>query len=249
MVVVLISNQSKEATMFRASVGGRDAAHTVYRHALVRVMSPLLAPLAIGKGWSAFSLALAATLMRRGTAHRPLRQRLARAVLDEYHRARGKASYQWARKKQHAPPGAPTVTMATAEQVRAAQRVRVQSEAAQFTALGATPPRRGQLRWCHLDEDLREVKRRRRIPFIYPSVSSGALPMWGASEACGAGCPSSRRALKPRWHSSSPAPHAGSPSSPDVRSGRLVQRLLIRPSAVLSSGGTGPAATGWPPPR
>ena len=63
MVVVLISNQSKEATMFRASVGGGDASHTVYRHALVRVVSPLLAPLAIGKGWSALSLALAATLM------------------------------------------------------------------------------------------------------------------------------------------------------------------------------------------
>ncbi|MBK7404159.1 MAG: hypothetical protein IPJ41_05885 [Phycisphaerales bacterium] len=77
--------------MYRASVGGRDAAHTVYRHALVRVMSPLLAPLAIGKGWSAFSLALAATLMSWDPVHRPLRQRLARAVLDEYHRKRSRA--------------------------------------------------------------------------------------------------------------------------------------------------------------
>lgn len=49
--------------MFRASVGGRDAAHTVYRHALVRLMSPLLTPLGLGRGWSPFSLALAATLM------------------------------------------------------------------------------------------------------------------------------------------------------------------------------------------
>lgn len=50
--------------MFRASVGGSDAARrTVYRHALIRLMSPLLAPLAIGRGWSACSLAFAAVLM------------------------------------------------------------------------------------------------------------------------------------------------------------------------------------------
>lgn len=36
--------------MFRASVGGGDAAHTVYRHALVRLMSPLLGALAAGRG-------------------------------------------------------------------------------------------------------------------------------------------------------------------------------------------------------
>lgn len=35
--------------MFRASIGGRDAARRVYRHALVRVMIPLLP--ALDGGW------------------------------------------------------------------------------------------------------------------------------------------------------------------------------------------------------
>ena len=49
--------------MFRASIGGRDAAPRVYRHALVRLIIPLLGPLAAGPGWSALSLALAWVLM------------------------------------------------------------------------------------------------------------------------------------------------------------------------------------------
>lgn len=50
--------------MFRASVGGRDAARrTVYRHSLLRVMSPLFAPLAAGHGWSALAVALCSVLM------------------------------------------------------------------------------------------------------------------------------------------------------------------------------------------
>lgn len=66
----------------------------------------------------------------RHTPDRSLRRRLGRAVLDEYRRTRSKSSYQWARKKRHTPPGAPTITSATAEQVRAAQRLRVRSAAA-----------------------------------------------------------------------------------------------------------------------
>lgn len=66
----------------------------------------------------------------RRTSDRPLRRRLARAVLDGYRRERSKSSYRWARKKRHTPPGAPTITRATAEQVRAAQRLRAQSAAA-----------------------------------------------------------------------------------------------------------------------
>jgi len=50
--------------MYKASAGGGAATRcTVYRHALVRVVSPLLASPAIGKGWSDFALVLAATLM------------------------------------------------------------------------------------------------------------------------------------------------------------------------------------------
>ncbi len=49
--------------MFKTSVGGRDAARTMYRHALVRLMSPLLSVLDASPGWSAFSLALDAILM------------------------------------------------------------------------------------------------------------------------------------------------------------------------------------------
>lgn len=53
--------------MNRASLGDGVAALTqVYRHALVRIISPLLAPLAVGgvgEGWSMVNLALAAVLM------------------------------------------------------------------------------------------------------------------------------------------------------------------------------------------
>lgn len=58
--------------MFRASVGGRDAAHAVHRHVLVRLMIPLLGVLATGRGGSPFSLGgrhsqpLPSSLVRRG---------------------------------------------------------------------------------------------------------------------------------------------------------------------------------------
>lgn len=49
--------------MFRASTGGREAARpAVYRHALVRLIIPLLAP-GSGWGWSPLALALGAVLM------------------------------------------------------------------------------------------------------------------------------------------------------------------------------------------
>ena len=69
--------------MYRASVGGRDAAHAVYRHALVRLMSPLLGVLGPGRGWSAFTLGLAAVMMSWDPAP-TLAQRFeaVRAVLD-----------------------------------------------------------------------------------------------------------------------------------------------------------------------
>lgn len=53
--------------MFRASIGGMDAARRVYRHALVRLITPLLAPLSAaghrGGGWSPLTLSIAAILM------------------------------------------------------------------------------------------------------------------------------------------------------------------------------------------
>jgi hypothetical protein len=64
MVVVQLQPQAKEATMFTASLGGRDAARSsLYRHALVRAVTPLLPALACGGGWSGLALALAAILM------------------------------------------------------------------------------------------------------------------------------------------------------------------------------------------
>jgi len=70
--------------MYKASVGGGAAARrTVYRHSLVRVISPLLAPLASGTGWCPLTLAAAATLMSWDAAP-TLAQRFegALAVLD-----------------------------------------------------------------------------------------------------------------------------------------------------------------------
>ena len=49
--------------MLKASVGGRDAAHAVYRHTLVRALIPLLGSVRGGTGWSALSVALGAILM------------------------------------------------------------------------------------------------------------------------------------------------------------------------------------------
>lgn len=49
--------------MYRASLGGGHAAHGVYRHALVKIITPLLAPLACGCGWSPLAVALAGVLM------------------------------------------------------------------------------------------------------------------------------------------------------------------------------------------
>ncbi len=70
--------------MFRASIGGRDAARVgVYRHALVRLLSPMVAPLASGRGWSAVAVALGSILMSWDPAP-TLAQRFesALAVLD-----------------------------------------------------------------------------------------------------------------------------------------------------------------------
>jgi Transposase DDE domain len=77
------SNQGKEATMFRPSIGGRDAALRVYRHALVRVMIPLWPALDAGIGWSALALCLCSVLMSWDAAP-TLAQRFesALAVLD-----------------------------------------------------------------------------------------------------------------------------------------------------------------------
>jgi hypothetical protein len=71
MVVLLQQPQAQEATMSRSSIGGMDAARprargrqvVLYRHALVRLLSTLLQPLATGVGWSPATLALAAILM------------------------------------------------------------------------------------------------------------------------------------------------------------------------------------------
>ena len=49
--------------MYRASAGGGAAAHRVYRHALVRCISPLLGVLAPGTGWSPFGIGACAVLM------------------------------------------------------------------------------------------------------------------------------------------------------------------------------------------
>lgn len=76
--------------MFKASAGGDHAARprsghrlAVYRHALVRLMIPLLPVLPSGAGWSALSLALCSILMSWDAAP-TLGQRFesARAVLD-----------------------------------------------------------------------------------------------------------------------------------------------------------------------
>jgi hypothetical protein len=83
MVVVLQQPEAKEATMYGASGGGGAAARSVYRHALARVMIPLLAPLAPGVRWSGWALALGSILMSWDPAP-TLAQRFesARLVLD-----------------------------------------------------------------------------------------------------------------------------------------------------------------------
>lgn len=49
--------------MYQASIGGGVAASTVYRHALVRLISGVLGPLAQGTGWSPAAVAIAGVLM------------------------------------------------------------------------------------------------------------------------------------------------------------------------------------------
>lgn len=70
--------------MFRASVGGRDAAHSLYRHALIRIMTEVLPPFSARRGWSMMALAIAATLMSWSPAP-TITQRFsdALAALDE----------------------------------------------------------------------------------------------------------------------------------------------------------------------
>jgi hypothetical protein len=85
MVVLREATRAKEAAMFSASAGGGDAARSgVYRHALVRLMIPLLAPLGSGWGWSPVALALGAVLMSWDSSP-TLGQRFEsmRAVLDD----------------------------------------------------------------------------------------------------------------------------------------------------------------------
>ncbi len=83
--------------MFRASIGGRDAALRVYRHALVRVMIRLLPALSCAGGWSATALALCSVLMSWDPAP-TLAQRFesALAVLDRAlpRRRRAPRTYQ-----------------------------------------------------------------------------------------------------------------------------------------------------------
>lgn len=69
--------------MFRASLGGRDAAHAVYRHTLVRVITTLLPAFDRVGGWSRLGLTLCSILMSWDPAP-TLAQRFAatRAVLD-----------------------------------------------------------------------------------------------------------------------------------------------------------------------
>lgn len=55
---------------------------------------------------------------------RALRGRLRRAVLDGYARSGSKRAYRWPHKKNPRPPGAPSVTIATREQVRMARALR-----------------------------------------------------------------------------------------------------------------------------
>lgn len=66
----------------------------------------------------------------RRTSNRPLRQRLASALIDGYRRKAAKQPYRWPRKKRPPAPGEPTVAKATAAQVQAAQAFRAQSQAA-----------------------------------------------------------------------------------------------------------------------
>lgn len=70
--------------MFRASLGGRDAARVgVYRHGLLHLIMDVIGPVASGGGWSPLALMLAAILMSWDPAP-TLVQRLesARTVLD-----------------------------------------------------------------------------------------------------------------------------------------------------------------------
>lgn len=49
--------------MYRASVGGKDAASPLYRHAVIRIMTEVLPTFSTRRGWSMMPLAVAAVLM------------------------------------------------------------------------------------------------------------------------------------------------------------------------------------------
>lgn len=63
----------------------------------------------------------------RNTTDRPLRRRLAQALIDTYRRRTPKDAYQYARKKKQPAPGPPSIAKATPIQVQAAQALRTQS--------------------------------------------------------------------------------------------------------------------------
>jgi hypothetical protein len=90
---------------------------------------------AAGHAPSALSLAAALAAVRAaartpGLGDRVLSGRLRRAVVDTGPRRAPKRAYRWPHKKNPPPPGAPTITTATAAQVRQAKALRSRKPAA-----------------------------------------------------------------------------------------------------------------------
>ena len=87
-------------------------------------------PLGLSAALAIRQVRLALRQDRRSVDGDWLTRRLGRAVKDGYQRRRPKKARHWPHKKKERPPGSPKVLMATAEQVRLAQRLQGESVAA-----------------------------------------------------------------------------------------------------------------------
>ncbi len=127
--------QTLERRKVRSGAPGNAMAELGWTIAGMWALSLLGVRAVVGAGHGPRRLSLAKALAavraaHRGGSERALRRRLRRAVQDHYRRRSSKRAYRWPHKKRPQPPGPPRLTIATAAQVREAQRLRSQRQAA-----------------------------------------------------------------------------------------------------------------------